>query len=123
MEGEAEGDRRGRREGGLGQGEGKETRAPHLPHTQQGVNLKGCSVSPWEDGVGLWGREAQSVEGSGPAGQHRELHVTQLSMTTRERGRRGRDREGEKGRERETEGGENMEKLSCGQRALSWSRE
>lgn len=68
----------------------------------------------------MGGREAQSVEGSGPAGQHRELHVTQLSMTTRERGRWGwwrwwggtrvagdkvRETEGERERERQREHG------------------
>lgn len=35
------------------------------------------------------------MEGSGPAGQHRELHVAQLSMTTRERERRERKSERE----------------------------
>ena len=47
------------------------------------------------------GREAQSAEGSGPAGQHRELHVTQLSMTTRERGRERGEGKSERWRERE----------------------
>lgn len=37
---------------------------------------------------------AQSVEGGGPAGQHRELHVTQLSMTTRRLRERGGRRGG-----------------------------
>lgn len=37
--------------GGRGcKGEGKKTRAPTSSQTQQGVNLKGCSVSPLEEG-------------------------------------------------------------------------
>lgn len=52
---------------------------------------------------GVGGREAQSAEGSGPAGQHRELHVTQLSMTTREseRERERQERKSERERQRE----------------------
>lgn len=41
-------------------------------------------MSWWEDWARVGGSEAQSVEGSGPAGPRRELHVTQLSMTTKE---------------------------------------
>lgn len=52
----------------------------------------------------MGGREAQSVEGSGPAGQHRELHVTQLSMTTREGGGESGGRQSQRDGGREGEG-------------------
>lgn len=89
-----------------------EMRTPPAPNPckpQRGVNLKGCPVSPWEDGVG-WGagrlnlRSCWSTQG---APRYPAIHDNQS-----ERRERGSQRERE-----------NMEKLSCGQRALGWSTE
>lgn len=88
-----EGEMKARGWGGGG-GEGWETRAPHLHPPGRGSILKAAlSLSGGTGGV----------EGSGPAGQRGELHVTQLSMTTREGAP------------------ENTEQLSCGRSALGWS--
>lgn len=100
--------KRGTREGM----ECSEMRTPPAPNPckpQRGVNLKGCPVSPWEDGVG-WGagrlnlRSCWSTQG---APRYPAIHDNQSER--RERGSRSES--------------ENMEKLSCGQRALGWSTE
>lgn len=91
MEGEEEGDK-----GGYGVYRDKDP--PNPPTTL--ANPSGGSIL--KAALSLHGRTgwAGGQGGSicGPAGQHRELHVTQLSMTTRARDSRGEVRE----RERET---------------------
>lgn len=53
--GRGEGWRVRQRETEREEGGGQRDKSPPPSWTQRGVSLKGCSVSPWEDGVGWWG--------------------------------------------------------------------
>lgn len=73
----------------------REKRSPsssssRLQQLQRGADLKGFSASP-RGGQGVVGGQGGSI--CGPAGQHWELHVAGLSMTTRARAGRGLVRE------------------------------